>query len=57
MMEDLVKDVRERIYDDSGELCHGVMVGHVFIGSMLPLFLFDEQHDLCGVLCSNLTSG
>ena len=57
MMEYLVKDVRARICDDSGERCHFVVVGHVFIGSTLPLFLFTEQHDLCDVLCSDLTSG
>ena len=57
MMEDLVKDVRERICDDSGERFHCVVVGHLFIGSTLPRFLFANQHDLCDVLCSNLASG
>ena len=36
---------------------NGIMVGHVFIGSKLPLFLFSEQHDLCDVLCRDLASG
>ena len=57
MMEDLVKDVRARICDDGGERCHGVMVGHVSIGSTLPLFLFADQHSLCDVLFSDLASG
>ena len=57
MMEDLVKSVRASICDDSGERCQGVVVGHIFIGSTLPLFLFAEQHDLCDVLCSDLASG
>ena len=57
MMEDLVKDVWKIICDDGGERCHCVVVGHVFIGSTLPLFLFAEQHDLCDVLCRDLASG
>ena len=56
-MEDLVEDVRAGICDDGGERCHSIMVGHVFIGSTLLLFLFAEKHDLCDVLCSNLASG
>ena len=39
-MEDLVNNFRTGIYDDGGERCHGVMVGHVFSGSTLPLFSF-----------------
>ena len=41
-MEDLVENVRTGIRDDGGERCHGVMVGYVFSGSTLPLFLFAE---------------
>ena len=46
VMEDLVEDVWTGIRDDGGERCHGIMVGHVFICSTLPLFLFAEQHYL-----------
>ena len=56
MMEDLVKDVWARICDDRGEHYHCVAVGHLFIGSTLPLFLFAEKNDLCDVLCSDLAS-
>ena len=41
-MEDLVENVQTGICDNGGERCHGVMVGHVFSGSMLPIFLFSE---------------
>ena len=56
-MEELVEDVRTGICDYGGERCHGIVVGHVFIGSTLPLFLFAEQHYLCDVLCGDLASG
>ena len=56
-MKDLVEDVWARICDDGGERCHYVVVGYVFIGSKILIFLFAEQHDLCDVLCSDLKSG
>ena len=37
-MEDLVENFQTGICDDGGESYHGVMVGHVFVGSTLPLF-------------------
>ena len=37
-MEDLVEYLRTGICDDGGERCYGIMVGHLFIGSTLPLF-------------------
>ena len=55
-MKCLVEDVWERICDDGGERWHGIVVGHVFIGSKLPRFLFNEQHDLCDVLWWDLAS-
>ena len=50
--EDLVEDVRAGIFDDSGEHCHGIMVGHVFIGSTFQLFFL-----LSNITCVTSSAG